>query len=620
MRSFTIYAPSDVATPEPPQVRTRRREDVPERFKWNLSDIFPDWNAWDGGYKTLEAGIDRYASLKGTLSGGADALLVAFRLSEELGQLAYKVWYYPSLQYDEDQRDNAINAKRQQVQILFARLAQAESWFNPELLSIPLETVRGWMQQSEPLRLYRFAIENLYRQQEHVLDEAGEKLMSLSSRLSSAPNDAYWALSTADAKFPTITLSTGEQVTVSYGQYRALLATRREQSDREAAFRALHETYRTTLNTYASLYNGVCQRDWFQARARGYKSTLEAALHGDNIPTSVVENLIETTRAGVEPLRRYHRLRRKALGVSSYQVYDFSIPLVTFDKKYPYDDVLDWIVRSVAPLGTEYQARMSEGFAGRWIDVYENEGKRSGAYSAPVYGTHPYMLLNYTDTLDDVFTTAHEMGHSMHTILSHQAQPFVYSSYTIFVAEVPSTLSEALLLEYMLKHSTDPDERIVLLQHAIDNITGTFFTQVMFADYELRAHRLAEQDQPITSEILTEIYTGLLTDYYGDAVDTNPLTGVTWARIPHFFNSPYYVYQYATCFASAARLAHDIMGGNTDVRDRYLTLLGSGGNDYPMEQLKKAGVDLSQPDTVRAVIEQLDDLVTRLERELAARA
>jgi oligoendopeptidase F len=620
MRPLTIYAPSDVATPEPPQVGTRRREDVPERFKWNLSDIFPDWTAWEAGYKQLETGIDRYAALKGTLSRGADALLKAFRLSEELGQLAYKVWYYPSLQYDEDQRDNGINAKRQQVQILFARLAQAESWFNPELLSIPLESVREWMAQSEPLRLYKFAIENLYRQQEHVLDEAGEKLMSLSSRLSASPNDAYWALSTADAKFPTITLSTGEQVTVSYGQYRALLATRREQSDREAAFRALHETYRTTLNTYASLYNGVCQRDWFQARARGYKSTLEAALHGDNIPTSVVENLIETTRAGVEPLRRYHRLRRKALGVSSYQVYDFSIPLVTFDKKYPYEDVLDWIVSCVDLLGPEYQARMAEGFAGRWIDVYENEGKRSGAYSAPVYGTHPYMLLNYTDTLDDVFTLAHEMGHSMHTILSHEAQPFVYSSYTIFVAEVPSTLSEALLLEYMLKRSTDPDERIVLLQHAIDNITGTFFTQVMFADYELRAHRLAEQDRPITSEILTEIYTGLLKDYYGDAVDTNALTGITWARIPHFFNSPYYVYQYATCFASAARLAHEIMGGDADARDRYLTLLRSGGNDYPMEQLKKAGVDLSQPDTVRAVIEQLDDLVTRLESELASRA
>jgi oligoendopeptidase F len=228
------------------------------------------------------------------------------------------------------------------------------------------------------------------------------------------------------------------------------------------------------------------------------------------------------------------------------------------------------------------------------------------------------MLLNYTDTLDDVFTLAHEMGHSMHTILSHQSQPFVYSSYTIFVAEVPSTLSEALLLEYMLQHSTDPAERIVLLQHAIDNITGTFFTQVMFADYELRAHKRAEQDQPITSEILTEMYTGLLADYYGDAVDLTPLTGITWARIPHFFNSPYYVYQYATCFASAARLSREIMHGSAanESRERYLALLKSGGNDYPMEQLKKAGVDLAKPDTVKAVIDQLDDLVSRLEREL----
>ncbi len=606
--------PPETAT----EARTRRREDIPERFKWNLSDIYPDWSVWESAYKQLDAGIDRYAALKGTLSQGPHRLLEAFRLSEELDQLAYRVWYYPSLQYDQDQRDNSVNAKKQQVQLLFARLSQAGSWFNPELLAIPLETVRTWMRENEPLRLYEFAIENLYRQQQHVLDEKGERLMSLASRLAASPNEAYWALSTADAKFPSITLSTGETVTVSYGQYRAILATRREQADREKAFTALHETYKGTLNTYATLYNGVCQRDWFQARARGYKSTLEAALHGDNIPTSVVENLIETTRAGVAPLRRYHQLRRRVLKVPSYHVYDFSIPLVTFDKKYNYEDVLDWITASVAPLGPEYQARMRTGFTGGWIDVYENQGKRSGAYSAPVYGTHPYMLLNYTDTLDDVFTTAHEMGHSMHTILSHETQPFIYSSYTIFVAEVPSTLSEALLLEYMLAHSTDPTERIVLLQHAIDNITGTFYTQVLFADYELRAHRLAEKDQPITSEILTETYTQLLKDYYGDALDLNPLTGITWARIPHFFNSPYYVYQYATCFASAARLSKEIMSGGAaaDARERFLTLLKSGGNDYPMEQLRKSGVDLSQPDTVRAIVDQLDDLVSRLEREL----
>ena len=615
-----FFDPADVATPEPPTVRSRKRVEIPDQFKWNLGDIFPDWETWESAYKRLDGGIERYAALKGTLAQGPEKLLAAFKLSEELGQLAYRVWYFPSLRYDEDQRDNTVNAKRQQVQILFARWKQAESWFNPELLKVPLETVREWMERSDDLRLYRFAIEDLYRQQEHVLDEAGERLMSLSSRLAAAPNESYWALSTADAKFPTIKMSTGEDVTVSYGQYRAILATRREQSDRAAAFRALHDTYQSSLNTYATLYNGVCQRDWFQARARGYKSTLEAALHGDNIPTTVVENLIETTRAGAEPLRRYHRLRRKALGVPSYHVYDFSIPLVSFDKKYEYEQVLDWIVASVEPLGAQYQSRMREGFSGGWIDVYENDGKRSGAYSAPVYGTHPYMLLNYTDTLDDVFTLAHEMGHSMHTILSHEHQPFVYSSYTIFVAEVPSTLSEALLLDYMLARSTDPTERIVLLQHAIDNITSTFYTQVMFADYELRAHKLAEQDQPITAEILTEIYRGLLTDYYGDALELNEQTGITWSRIPHFFNSPYYVYQYATCFASAARIAEEIMRGKGNsrnaARDQFLTLLSAGGSDYPMELLKKAGIDLSQPDTVRAIVNQLDDLVSKLEAEL----
>jgi oligoendopeptidase F len=620
MRSVPFPDPNDTATAEPPRARSRRREDIPQKYKWKLEDIFPGWAEWEAGYARLDAGVADYAALKGTLAGGADRLLDAFRLSEELGQLAYRVWYFPSLRYDEDQRDNTVSAKRQQVQLLFAKWKQAESWFNPELLSIPLATVRGWMDASPALAVYRFAIEDLYRQQEHVLDEAGERLMSLASRLSSAPNDAYWALSTADATFPSITLSDGETVTVSYGQYRAILATRRDQADRAAAFKALHDLYASSLNTYASLYNAVCQRDWFQARARGYGSTLEAALHGDAIPTSVVENLIETSRAGVEPLRRYHRLRRRVLDVPSYHVYDFSIPLVEHTRKYEYDEVLDWIVEAVAPLGAEYQARMREGFAGGWLDVYENEGKRSGAYSAPVYGTHPYMLLNYTDTLDDMFTLAHEMGHSMHTILSHETQPFVYSSYTIFVAEVPSTLNEALLLEFLLARSADPVERIVLLQHAIDNITGTFYTQVLFADYELRAHRLVEQDRPITSDILTETYTGLLTDYYGDALDLNPQTGITWARIPHFYNSPYYVYQYATCFASAARIAQQLMHGSaaeqTDARDRFLTLLRSGGSDHPMALLGRAGIDLSQRDTVQAIVTQLGDLVARLEREL----
>jgi oligoendopeptidase F len=453
-----------------------------------------------------------------------------------------------------------------------------------------------------------------------VLDEKGERLLSYSGRFNSIPYDSYAAMTTADMKFPSITLSTGERVTLTYGQYRALLETNRRQEDRAAAYRAFHQLYADSQNTYASLYNGVLQRDWFHARARGYASTLDAALHGNNIPTSVVENLITVAKQNVEPLRRYHRLRRRVLGLERYRLFDIFVPLVDHDSKYPYDQVGSWIADSVAPLGSEYQGRVREAFAGRWIDVFENAGKRSGAYSAPVYGAHPYMLLNYNETLDAVFTLAHEMGHSMHTLLSHQAQPFVYAGYTIFVAEVPSTLSEALFLDFMLERADSRDQRAVLLQHAIDSIASTFYTQVMFADFELQAHRLVEQDQPVTADALNGIYAELLRDYYGDVIDEEAISQLTWARIPHFFSTPYYVYQYATCFASTARLMQDLRSPDRarsgDAVERYLSLLKAGGSDYPMNLLARAGVDLSQPDTVHAVGSELEMLVGRLETEL----
>ena len=599
----------------------RDRAEIAERFKWTLTDIFPDWQAWKATYDELEVKITAYASLQGTLAQGADHLLAAYRLRDDIGQLEYKVWYFASLKYDEDQRNNEINGKRQQVQILFAKAAQASAWFDPELLSIPLVTVQQWMQTNAELGVYRFAIEDLYRQHEHVLDDKGEHLLSLASRFSSTPNDAYSALSTADVTYPTVRLSTGD-VTLTYGQYRAILATNRNQADREMAFREFHRLYETSVNTYASLYNAVLQRDLFMAESRGYKTTLEAALHGNNIPTAVVENLIESTKAGTEPLRRYDRLRKRVLGVETYHAYDTTIPLVDFDRKYEYNDVLDWLTASVAPLGPDYQQQMREAAAGGWIDVYENPGKRSGAYSAPVYGVHPYMLLNYNDTLDAVFTLAHEMGHSMHTLLSHAHQPFVYAGYTIFVAEVPSTLSEALFLDYMLARATDERERIVLLQHAIDGIVSTFYTQVMFADYELQAHRLAEEGHPVTAEVLGDIYLTLLKTYHGDALDYDELARLTWSRIPHFFSTPYYVYQYATCFASSAQImkqiAHAPAAERAAAVDRYLALLKAGGNDHPMTLLQRAGVDLSRPETVRAVVDQLDLLVSQLEREIEA--
>ena len=542
------------------------RDQIPDRFKWNLQHIFPDWAAWDAAYADLDAKISVFAGLQGTLASGGEGLLASLKLRDDIGQLEYKVWYFASLWYDQDQRDNQINAKRQRVQILFAKAAQAAAWFDPELLAIPIQTVQAWMGASPALAVYRFAIEDLYRQQEHVLDDKGEHLLSLSSRFSTSPNDAYAALSTADVKYPKVRLPSGPEVQLTYGQYRAILATNRSQADRAAVFQEFHKLYEASANTYASLYNAVLQRDLFHSQARGYASTLDAALHGNNIPTAVVENLIATTKTGVAPLQRYHRLRRRALKLDAYHSYDTSIPLVDFDRKYPYDAVLEWLPTSVAPLGADYQLRMREILGGQCIDVYENPGKRSGAYSAPVYGAPPYMLLNYNDTLDAAFTLAHEMGHSMHTVLSHANQPFVYAGYTIFVAEVPSTLSEALFLNYMLARTSDERERVVLLTHAIDGIVSTFFTQVMFADYELQAHRLAEEGRPVTADVLGEIYFGLLKAYHGDALDYDEASRFTWARIPHFYSTPYYVYQYATCFASSAQIMKEISSG-AEARD-----------------------------------------------------
>jgi oligoendopeptidase F len=612
MSNVVVYRPG---TGEPPA-----RDTIPARYRWDLGSICRDWDEWTGLYSRLETAIEAFKQFQGTLALGGSQLLAAFTAMDDTGALSYRVWYFAALQYDQDQRSNEINARRQQVQILFAKQHQASSWFNPELLALSIDTVRGWMAADPALAVYRFAIESLFHEQEHVLDEEGERLLSYVGRFNSVPNDSYSALTTADMKFPTIGLSSGASVTLTYGQYRALLETNRHQEDRAAAYRAFHRLYADNQNTYAALYNGVLQRDWFHAQARGYTSTLEAALHGDDIPTSVVENLIAVTKQGVEPLRRYHRLRRQVLGLDSYKLFDVFVPLVEHDTRYPYDEVGDWIIDSVRPLGAEYQKRVRAAFDGRWIDVFENAGKRSGAYSAPVYGSHPYMLLNYNETLDAVFTLAHEMGHSMHTMLSHEAQPFVYAGYTIFVAEVPSTLNEALFLDLMLARVTHPRERAVLLQHAIDSIASTFYTQVMFADFELQAHRLVEQDQPVTADTLNGIYAQLLRDYYGDVVNEEEISRLTWARIPHFFSTPYYVYQYATCFASTASLMQALRSPDgavsADGVDRYLSLLRAGGSDYPMRLLNRAGIDLSRPDTVRAVSFELDTLVGQLEDAL----
>jgi oligoendopeptidase F len=600
------------------QHETRIRAEIPEHYRWDLTAVFPDWTSWEKAMGELEAQIGELATFKGLLSDGTGEHLLAFmRLHDKVSILSYRVWYFPSLEFDTDQRDNLIDARRQRVQELFARFNLATSWYSPEVLSLGIENVRQWMDHDGGLALYRFSLEELFRQAEHVLNEQGEHLMALSSRFSNFPSSTYQMLSTADARFKDVILSTGETVTVTPGAYRSLLTSVRNQSDREQIFRAHYSLYEEKMNSYASIYAGVLQKGWFHAQARSYPTVLDSSLHGDNVPVSIVETLVNTTRRNAEPMRRYHRLRRKFLALDSYHLYDGFVSLVEREPVYSYDSIRELILSSVKPLGKEYVERMERAFSDRWIDVYENEGKRSGAYSAGVYGVHPYILLNYKDTLDDIFTFAHELGHSMHSLLSDETQPFVYSQYTIFVAEVASTMNEALLLDELLHRTSDPFERVLLLQHAIDGIVGTYFTQVLFTEFELNAHHLVESGEPVTAEALGNLYGRLLDEYYGDTIDKDELYRVTWARIPHFFHSPYYVYQYATSFASSAKIFESIRAGSGDAKSRYLKLLRSGGSDHPMTLLNKAGADLNDPATTLAVSHRLDELVNQLEEELA---
>jgi oligoendopeptidase F len=596
----------------------RTRDEIPAKYTWDVQDIYASWEEWENAYAEFQEKAEQFVAMQGTLSDGADRLLAAYTLNDEIGMMSYKLYRYPQLMFDLDQRNNEVQARLQQVQAVFAEFGTKTAWFAPEILTISEEAAMAWVDEEPELEPYRFPLAEVYRSQEHVLDEDGERLLSYASRFNSSPAETYRALSTADVDWNVAELSDGTEVKVTPASYRRMLEKLESQADRRAVFEKMYDVFISKKNTYATIYNAVCQRDWASAQARKFESTAKAALDSNNVPISVLENLIETAKAGNEPLRRFHRLRAQHLGLDAYHLYDSSVPLVSDDTEYPFDDVTDVIVDSVRPLGPSYVDTMRTALTSRWIDVYETDGKRSGAYSASCYGVHPYMLLNYNDTLDSVFTLAHELGHTMHTVLSSEHQPFATSGYTIFVAEVASTTNEGLLLELLLEQADGPRERAALLEHAIGSIAGTFYTQAMFANFELEAHRMVERGEPMTADRLDALYRGLFAEYYGDAIVWDEEYATTWARIPHFFQSPYYVYQYATCFASSATLLAEIRDGDHEgAVARYLELLESGGNDHPMEQLRKAGIDLSKPETVQAVVQQMDDLVTRLEAELA---
>ncbi|MCD2340183.1 oligoendopeptidase F [Ideonella azotifigens] len=597
------------------------RGEIPAEYRWDFTAIYANWAAWDADMQRMEALMADFGKLQGSLKKGPAALLKAYQTMDEIGKLQTKLYAYPQLQKDADGRDQEVAGRFQRALAVFARFDAASAWFQPELLTLPQAKVKGWLAATPALKPYAFGITDSFRKQAHVLDAKGEQLLSLAGPVGRASMNAYDELSTSDIKFPTITTSDGQSVLLSPGNYQGLLSKNANQADRAKAAAAHVGTYGAQANTYAAIYAGILQRDWFNAQARKFPTTLDAALSDNNVPRSVVETLVATTRAGTAPLQRYARLRKQLMGLGEYHLYDSSRPLFASSESYPYKKALGLVLESVAPLGEDYVQRYKKFMTGGRIDVYENEGKRSGAYSAGVYGVGPFQLLNYNDTMDAAFVLAHEGGHAMHTVLAYETQPYSTAEYTIFVAEVASTTNERFLLETLLKKTTDPKERFLLLQHAVDSIIGTFYTQVLFADFELQAHQLVEKGEPVTTEVLNKLYAGLLKTYYGDAVTVDDFYQWTWARIPHFFHSPYYVYQYATCFASSAQLFKGMTTGTEEAKKaataRYLNMLKAGGSDHPMAELKQAGVDLTQRATVQAVVDQLDALVSQMEVEAA---
>ncbi|WP_297431880.1 oligoendopeptidase F [uncultured Cetobacterium sp.] len=600
----------------------KNRDEIAQQYKWDLNDIYPDWNQWEADLVKLKELMTEIPKYQGEISKNPKTFVEFINLEEKISRLLDKIYLYPYLQRDLDSTNEMASVKLQEIESIYANYSISSSWITPEILTIPKETMITWINDNPILEPNRFPLMEIYRLQEHVLSADKEKLLSYFGQYLGVPSDIYSELSTSDIKWNDVELSDGSKTTVTNGVYSKVISTNRNQEDRKKVFEALYNSFNINKNTYASIYKSILQRDFATAQSRNYKSSLEKALNPKNIPLDVYTSLIESTKENTAPLKRYIALRKKALNLSDYHYYDNSINIVDYNKEFTYEEAKNTVLESVKPLGEDYYNGLNTALSEGWLDVYETPNKRSGAYSLNIYDVHPYMLLNYNGTMDAVFTLAHELGHTMHSMLSTKNQPYPISSYTIFVAEVASTFNERLLLDNMLKNTTDPKEKIALIEQAIGGIVGTYYIQSLFADYEYQAHQIVENGGAITPEVLNNIMENLFKDYFGTELTMDELQKIIWARIPHFYNSPYYVYQYATSFASSANLYDRITNAKYTPQEReqakneYLTLLKSGGNDHPMNQLKKAGVDLSKKDAFNAVATEFNRLLDLLEEEL----
>ena len=602
--------------------KIKSRNEIDKKYKWNTEDIYKDWNEWQKDVEKMKDLMKEIPQYENKIENSREDFVKLIKLEENLSRILEKVYLYPYMLKDLDSTDQLVSQKLQEIEFLYAQFSVATSWISPKILEIPKETLEKWIDENDEIKDHKFNLMELYRLKAHVLDKDKEKLLSHFSQYMGAVNDIYDELSTSDIKWNEIVLSTGEKVLVTNGMYSKILDGNKNQDDRRKAFEALYSSYNINKNTYSAIYKGILQRDAAGTKAKNYNSTVEKALEPNNIPVKVYENLINSAKENSEPLKKYVEFRKKQLGLDSYHYYDNQIKLADYTREFSYEEAKEIVLKSVEPLGEDYTKNLEKAVGEGWLDVYETPNKRSGAYSLNIYDVHPYMLLNYNGTMDAVFTLAHELGHTLHSMYSTKYQPYATNDYTIFVAEVASTFNERLLLDYMLKNITDHKEKIALIEEAIGNIMGTYYIQALFAAYEYEAHKLTEEGNPITPDVLSEIMTKLFAEYFGDSLVMDELQKIIWARIPHFFNSPYYVYQYATSFAASSRLYEKVTNEKyspeerEEARKKYIELLKSGGNNYPIEQLKLAGVNLEEKENFEAVAHEMTRLIGLLEKEL----
>ncbi|MBF1196420.1 oligoendopeptidase F [Fusobacterium pseudoperiodonticum] len=591
------------------------RKTIEQKYKWNLNDIYENYDMWESDLEKFEKLTKEVPKYKGQIKNSSEKFVELELLMEKIARLLDRLYLYPYMLKDLDSTDEITSIKMQEIEMIYTKFGTETAWIAPEMLEIPEETMNEWIKKHPELEERRFGLSEMYRLRKHVLSEDKEQLLSHFSQFMGSSSDIYGELSISDMKWNTVKLSTGEEIAVSNGVYSKILATNRNQEDRKLAFEALYKSYENSKNTFAAIYRAIIQQNVASCNARSYESCLDRALENKNIPKEVYFSLVNSAQENTAPLRRYIELRKKALKLKEYHYYDNSINIVDYNKVFKYDDAKEIVLNSVKPLGEDYQAKMKRAISEGWLDVFETKNKRSGAYSINIYDVHPYMLLNYQETMDAVFTLAHELGHTLHSMHSSEAQPYSTADYTIFVAEVASTFNERLLLDYMLENSDDSLEKIALLEQALGNIVGTYYIQTLFASYEYEAHKMIEEYKAVTPDILSDIMYNLFKKYFGESITIDELQKIIWSRIPHFFRSPFYVYQYATSFASSAKL-YENLKTNPESREKYLTLLKSGGNNHPMEQLKLAGVDLTKKESFDSVAKEFDRLLDVLEEEL----